>query len=210
MDANNKQTYLRFFHGFPSNVAVDLYLGDRKIASGLTFGGFTPYTAVDPGRYMLVVYPAGERNAPLIKNDVVVPSGEIYTVIIGDRQGLPALAPVEDPRFHLPEDRVALRLGNMAPGMEPVNALLRLGEGEFEDLFPDVEYGQVTEYAIIEPGRYTMDVQLTNGEKRVLWVPNINLRQGRYYSIYMIGQGKEGETEFPLIAVIPLDGNSYL
>lgn len=77
--------------------------------------------------------------------------------------------------------------------MEPVNALLRLGEGEFEDLFPDVEYGQVTEYAIIEPGRYTMDVQLTNGEKRVLWVPNINLRQGRYYSIYMIGQGKEGE-----------------
>lgn len=106
MDANNKQTYLRFFHGFPSNVAVDLYLGDRKIASGLTFGGFTPYTAVDP--------------------------------------------------------------------------------------------------------RYTMDVQLTNGEKRVLWVPNINLRQGRYYSIYMIGQGKEGETEFPLIAVIPLDGNSYL
>ena len=68
----------------------------------------------------------------------------------------------------------------------------------------------MTEYAIIEPGRYTMDVQLTNGEKRVLWVPNINLRQGRYYSIYMIGQGKEGETEFPLIAVIPLDGNSYL
>ena len=79
MDANNKQTYLRFFHGFPSNVAVDLYLGDRKIASGLTFGGFTPYTAVDPGRYMLVMYPAGERNAPLIKNDVIVPSGEIYT-----------------------------------------------------------------------------------------------------------------------------------
>lgn len=196
-------TYVRIFHASPDAPPVDVYVNNRPVASNLRYRSFTEYVPLAPGVYNVKVLPAGNTENPVINTNINVPANTILTVAAINKLQDISLYAIEDTPMPVPVDKVYLRFGHLSPNAPSVD--LRLQDGR--NLFEDVEYKEVTDYKLIDPGQYTIDLYAAGTENRVLHVPNINLQPNRFYTVYAIGLA--GETP-PLQVVIPLDGNSYI
>jgi hypothetical protein len=75
------ETRVRFVHTSPDAPAVDVRVpGGPTLFSGIEFGEFGEYAAVDAGRYDIEVVPAGSEDAVLSLTDIEFTSGETVTV----------------------------------------------------------------------------------------------------------------------------------
>jgi hypothetical protein len=196
-------SYLRVFHASPGAPPVDVYANGTKLASNLSFSGFTEYTPIPAGRYNVKVFPAGQTLNPVINTDVNILPGTIITAAAVGRLADIELLPIQDPVLPKPPGMANLRFGHLSPNAPPVDIALPDGT----QLFTNVGYKQVTNYVPVHPGTYSIFVRPSGTGQNVLYVPNINLSPDRFYTIYAIGL--VGETP-PLQVVIPLDGNSYI
>lgn len=196
-------TYLRVFHASPDAPPVDVYFNNRLAVSNLAYRSFTEYLPVPAGVSNVKVYPAGRTTNPVINTNINIPPKTILTVAaINELENL-ALYAIEDTPMPIPMGKTYVRVGHLSPNAPAVD--VRLPNGR--DLFKDIEYKEISDYKLVEPGTYTLDLYVTGTDNRVLHVPNINLKPNRFYTVYAIGLA--GETP-PLQVVIPLDGNSYL
>ena len=196
-------SYARIFHASPDAPAVDVYVNGQLVAPNLSFGNFTEYLPLPPGNYNVKVYGAGTRTNPVIDEELKVPPRGIYTIAAINKLENIELYPILDKSMPIPSGKVYLRFVHLSPGAPNVD--IRLPDGK--NVFKDVEYKEVTDYALVNPGTYTFNVYPTGTDKSVLYVPNVTLKANRFYTVYAIG---EVEGRNPLQVVIPLDGNSYL
>ncbi len=196
-------SYLRVFHASPDAPPVDVYANGTKLATNISYGGFTEYMPVPAGRYNVRVFPVGQTLNPVINTDVDIAPGTIITVAAVGRLADIELLPVHDPVILIPPGMANLRFGHLSPNAPAVDIVLPDGT----KLFTNVGYKQVTNYVPAYPGTYSIFVRPAGTGQNVLYVPNINLSGDRFYTIYAIGL--VGETP-PLQVVIPLDGNSYI
>jgi hypothetical protein len=196
-------TYTRIFHASPDAPPVDVYLNNRPVVSNLKYRSFTEYLPLAPGVYNVKVYPAGTTTNPVINTNINVPGNTILTVAAINKLEDLALYAIEDTPMPVPMDKVYLRFGHLSPNAPAVD--IRLPDGT--NVFEDVEYKEITDYDLLDPGTYTLDVYAAGTDNRVLHVPNINLKPNRFYTVYAIGLLGEKP---PLQVVIPLDGNSYI
>jgi len=200
---HNKISYYRLFHACPNAPSVDVYLNNNLVAERLEYGQFTPYTAIPPGKYSLLVFPSGTSYNPLMKTELQIQEEEIYTVAITGLPMKPILLPIEDPKQPIPRGKLGLRFGNLSP--TPANLNVYLSNGDL--LFDKVPFKEVTDYIFLFPGKYTIEIVDADTDKTLLFVPNIVLKPDRCYSIYAIGLL---DNQPYLQVVIPLDGSSYL
>ena len=71
----------------------------------------------------------------------------------------------------------------------------------------DLNYMEVTDYLMLESGKHTLKVLLTENNERVVSHPNMVLKGGNVYTTYVVGLASGR----PYIEVlIPLEGSSYL
>jgi len=96
-----------------------------------------------------------------------------------------------------------LRFANLVPNSPDMDLVLSGGI----KLFDQVSYGIATNYILISAGTYAFYLQQSGTDRSLLYVPNITLGEGRFYTIYAIGRMDEA---VPLQVLIPLDGNSYI
>ncbi len=86
-DADNPSgaELVRFVHASPDAPAVDLYVGDKLYAPGLTFGSFTPHIAIAAGSVDVTVRSAGSSatSDALAKGSLTLTGGKATTVVIG-------------------------------------------------------------------------------------------------------------------------------
>lgn len=200
---HKKISYYRLFHGCPNAPAVDVYLNNNIIAERLEYGQFTPYMAIPPEKYSILVFPSGTSFNPLIKTDLQIPEGKIYTVAVTGLPVKPMLLPIEDPTQLVPRGKLGLRFGNLSPA--PVKLSVYLSNGDL--LFDKVPFEKITDYIFLFPGKYTVELVDDISDKTLLFVPNIVLKPDRCYSMYAIGLINNQPY---LQMVIPLDGSSYL
>lgn len=196
-------TYARIFHASPDAPPVDVYINNRPVVSNLRYRSFTEYLPLPPGVSNVKVFPAGRTTNPVINTNVNIPPNTILTVAAINELKDISLYPIEDTPKPIPMDKVYIRVGHLSPNAPAVD--VRLPNGR--NLFEDVEYKEITDYKLVEPGEYTLNLYTTGTDKRVLHVPNINLKPNRFYTVYAIGLVGERP---PLQVVIPLDGNSYI
>ncbi|WP_106406485.1 DUF4397 domain-containing protein [Paramaledivibacter caminithermalis] len=196
-------TYARIFHASPDAPPVDVYLNNKPIVSNLSYRSFTEYLPLAPGVYNVKVFPAGTIRNPVINTNINVPANTILTIAATNELEDISLYAIEDTPMSVPQDKVYLRFVHLSPNAPSVD--VRLPDGK--NIFEDVEYKEVADYKLIDPGTYTLDIYGAGTDKRVLYVPNINLKPNRFYTVYAIGLLGESP---PLQVVIPLDGNSYI
>lgn len=195
--------YLRLLHASPGTSAVDVYANSSLIASGLSYRGFTEYLQVIPGKYIIKVFPTGTTGTALVETEVEVPVQSIVTAaVIGASPSIGVKAFFE-PVLQIPAGKLYMRFANLVPDSPGLDLVLSDGTA----LFEDVSYGAAASYIAVFPNTYTFYLQQTGTDKRLLYVPNIQLMPGRFYTVYAIGQVK-GNT--PLQVLVPLDGNSYI
>ena len=97
-----------------------------------------------------------------------------------------------------------LRLVHLSPNSPKVNLVVK---NTGSKLFQGVSYKEVTDYVPLNPSTYNFEVTSTSTNEAVLYVPNMRLLGDRFYSFYVIGL-LGGEP--PIMALLPLDGNSYI
>ncbi|MCW2277633.1 DUF4397 domain-containing protein [Heliophilum fasciatum] len=195
--------YLRFLHASPNAPAVDVFLNERLVARNFTYADFTHYLPALPGRYRVRLFPAGRRRDPLIDRVLTLAPQSIATAaVIGMPQAL-SLQIQPEPKLPFLPGRLYLRFAHLSPNAPAVD--LTLADGTV--LFRNVTYPATTDYRVLLPGTYTLQLRLAGTDQVVLRVPNARLRPGRFYTVDAVGLVGERP---PLQVLIPLDGNTYL
>jgi len=198
-----EKSYIRILHASPDAPAVDVYANDMLIARNLSYKFFTEYLNVVPGNYNIRVFPTGNTTNPVIDTNLSIPANSIYTVAASGVLSNIGLFPISEPIMAVPPGKLFLRFVHLSPDAPDVDVVLPDGYV----LFSNIGYKGVTNYIPVNPGTYTVYVNPTGTNKPVLYVPNITLNSGKFYTIYAVGLAQGSP---PLQVLIPLDGNSYI
>jgi hypothetical protein len=201
--AGQTDSYIRVLHASPDTPAADIYLDNIPAASSVAFKGFTGYMRILSGRHNIKVFPAGNTEQVLLDTDITIPARSILT---GAIIGLPPNIGIKtffETVVQIPPGKLRLRFSNLAPGSTDMDLVISGGQV----LFEEVAYGKATNYESIPAGTYVFYIQQSGTDRSLLYVPNIRLTEGRFYTIYAVGQTGGG---IPLQVLIPLDGNSYI
>ncbi|MTV47572.1 DUF4397 domain-containing protein [Heliobacillus mobilis] len=197
------QSFVRILHAAPGAPAVDVYANNVLIVRNLTYRQFTQYLPLFPGRYRIVVFPAGSRTSPVIDATLSIPAGTIYTAAaIGTLPNL-RLLPIADPCIARGFGQSYVRFVHLSPNTPAVDIATSTGV----QLFRNVSYTQVTDYIPVQPGLYTLEARPAGTNQVVLTVPNVRIAANRILSVYAIGLSG-GQPSLQVL--IPLDGNAYL
>ena len=201
--ARQPYSYLRLFHAAPGIPAVDVYANNSLIASDLPYKGFTEYLQIIPATYHIQVFRAGTIGPVLLDTVVEVPGQSINTAAVIGNPGSLSIKTFFETVIQIPQGQLYLRFANLVPGGPDMDLVLSNGT----ELFGDAAYGMATNYTQIPVGTYVFHIQQSGTDNRLLYVPNIHLMPGRFYTIYVVGR-MDGTV--PLQVLIPLDGNSYI
>lgn len=197
-------SYMRIFNASPMpNTSVDVYLNTVPIASDIVYQEFTPYIPISEGTYNISIFPKGKKTDALETETLTIKGRSIYTLVFSGQPSDFSIDLYPEPKVSIPQGKAMIRFSHLSPDAPAVN--LTLSNGDV--LFPDVEYGDLTDYREISPGRYTLQLRLPESGQVVLTVPNALFKAGRYYTIYAVGL-VSGKPSLQLL--LPLDGNSYI
>lgn len=196
-------SYFRVFHASPNSPVVDVYLDNDLVVRRLSYENFSPYLKVMPGKHNVKIYPTGKKDNPVIDTSVDIPDRTIITAAVIGLLPQISLLPIVEPILRKIPGKAYIRFSHLSPNAPNVDVTLPIGR----KLFTNVGYKQTTDYISVNPGIYTLNVNLTSNGERVLHVPNMRFLPNRIYTIYAVGL--VGKTP-PLRVVIPLDGNTYL
>ncbi len=202
-DMRQQFSYMRLLHASPNMQTVDVYANGSPIAYGLSYGGFTEYLQMVPGRYIVQIFAAGTTAPELLNTVFELPGQSINTaVIIGLAPNI-TIKTFFETVIQIAPGQLYLRFANLVPNSPDMDLVLSDGTR----LFEDVTFGMATNYRPITAGTRIFNLLQSVTGARLLYVPNISLAEGRFYTIYAVGL--IGGTP-PLQVLIPLDGNSYI
>ena len=196
-------SYIRLLHASPGTPPVDIYANRSLIASGLGYRGFTEYLQMLPGRYNIQIFRAGTTGPVLLNTDIDLPVQSINTAVFIGAAPAYSMKTFFETVIRIPPGMLYLRFANLVPSSPDMDLVLSDGT----KLFEDVSYGMATNYTPIAAGTYIFYLLQSGTNRRLLYVPNISLGEGRFYTIYAVGR-MDGIV--PLQVLIPLDGNSYI
>lgn len=198
-----KSSYIRLLHASPGALAVDVYANNKPLAKNLAYKDFTQYLSIPSGNYNITVFPTGKKNNPLSETALYIPPHSIFTIAASGSPPNLTLLAIPEPIKTIPQNKLYIRFAHLSPDAPNVDVVLPNGT----KLFRNVSFKEFTDYMLVGPGKYTFEIRPFNTQKTVLYVPNVNLKPGRYYTVYAVGlaSGKPS-----LQALIPMDGNSYL
>ncbi len=203
MGARQQPSYMRFLNASPGMPSVDIYANRSQIASGLAYKGFTEYLQMMPGKYSIQVFRAYTTSPILLDTEIELPAHSINTaVLIGSAPAF-AIKTFFETVIQIAPGVLYLRFANLVPDSQSMDLVLSDGA----KLFGDVPYGIATNYTPITAGRYVFYLRQSGTDRNLLYVPNISLGAGRFYTIYAVGRM---DRTVPLQVLIPLDGNSYI
>jgi hypothetical protein len=182
---------VRVAHLSPDAPAVDVYVNDDKVLSGVEYKTVSDYLELPAGSYDLAVRPAGAAASsdPVIEATADVESGSAYTVaavgalddiaaeIFGDDLSAPG------------SGKAKVRVIHAAPEVPAVDVAVEGGP----TLFEGVEFPSATDYAEVDAGTYPVQVKAAGGGD-VLLEASLPVKAGTVYSVAAVGgAGKDAE-----------------
>lgn len=198
-------TYVRLLHASPNAPIVDVYVNDKLLVKNLNYREFTDYVKLMPGTYNIKIYKSTNGKNLLYNKNLTIPGNTIFTIAaIGIFPESFELYPIEEKYTGVnTRNKAKVRFVHLIPNGPPVDVTLPVRNV----LFGNVMYKDITDYIEMTPGMYTFEITYPNSTTNILYIPNIRLRGGRFYTIYAIGL--VGDEPAPQV-LIPLDGLTYL
>lgn len=201
---DNMSAYVRLVHIAARAPDLDFYINDKLTIPSLVYREFTEYIRVPSGTYNIKIYRANNRDFPLANVDVFIAPRSVTTIAAYRQRSLLRLYPVDETPLTSPTaGKAKIRIAQFIENIPPVDVVLSNGTV----LYRSVNFKDITKYIELPIGRYTMILKLADTDIDMLYVPNINLRSDKYYTLYLIGLVNNFP---PPQMLIPLDGISYL
>lgn len=178
---NENYSLIRVFHAVPDGDTVDIYLNDQPFYKSINFTEFTPYVYVPQGRYILTVYGENTLENPIVNEEIEVNNGDLATIaIIGDEDEIKIL-PIEEDKEISDGNNSKIRFVHLVPNGRGVDIII-----DNVTAFKDVEFQDVTEYIIVPPKEYRVDVVVSQNNQ-IIKSDKVNVNPNRIYTFYAIG-----------------------
>lgn len=180
---------LRIAHASPAGPPVDIYLNQKLAAADVTYKNIVPYMTVQPGHFLIEIYPSGKTGQPLLTRTLNVQSGQSYTLVAGNKPTeLQLYAYLDDPAPTAGQAR--LRVFHLSPDAEAVD--IQTGTGT--TLFGNVAFGQSTAYATTAPGKVDLQALVSGTEQIVLALPERELSTDSVTTVVVFGLSESEPT----------------
>ncbi len=176
-------SFIRFLHASPGTPAVDIYTDGNLVLNNLAYNQTSEYLVVGPENMHVQVYPSGEDTDPLLDTELTIPPSEtITTAIIGMAPDI-SLLPIYFDVAVRDNDDALIRFANLSPALSEVS--LAIEDGAI--LFSDVGYSQVTNYQVIDPENYLLQLFMANEEGNILASGSVEVVPRYAFTVYAIG-----------------------
>lgn len=170
-------------HASPDAPGVDLLVDDAKVNSAaLTFPNNTGYLEVPSGRRNIKVNAAG-TSTTVINANLDLDRNDSYTVFAINT--LSAIEPLvlEDDLDAPASGKAHVRFVHLSPDAPAVDVAVTGGPV----LFGNRAFKSATEFTPVDAASYNLEVRLAGTQTVVLTVPNVQLANGRIYTIFARG-----------------------
>ncbi|MBW3633079.1 MAG: DUF4397 domain-containing protein [Chloroflexi bacterium] len=177
---------LRFVHASPDAPPVDVYLNDAIISQNLGFGTATTYVAVPSGegRDVRVVATGSPVEGAVIDTPLDFEPGQAYEMLIaGTGEDLDLTVTGTDLR-PVPEGQARLRVIHASPDLGGVD----IGLPPVETLFEGINFGEATNYVVIDAGTYPIEIRPTGEDLMVALRTDASIEEGMSYDLVVLGR----------------------
>ena len=192
-------SYVRVFHASPNAPAVDIYVNGGLAFKNLSFKDFTEYVQLPMGQYKIEVFPAGQKENPVLTQNVQVPTKQVITIAAaGNLDDLQLIPYVEQTSEDLPANESRLRAIHLSPDAPDVDVLI---DGNIA--FSNIGFMDATYYDQLPSRSYEIKVNVASTENTVLAL-EVELKSQKVYTIYVVGNPLD------LSAIQSLDGVTFV
>ena len=178
---------VRLVHAAPDAPAVDAYINDAQVAADLSFGTATEYAAVPSGggRGVRVVAAGGNAEESVLDDSFDLDPGQAYEIVVqGGGTDLGFNITGVDLR-PVAEGQARLRVIHASPDAGAVNIGV---EGRDDNLYEGVDFGNATDYVILDAGDYPIEVRPGDDDMTVALRSDITLEEATVYDLVAIGR----------------------
>jgi Domain of unknown function (DUF4397) len=194
--AQSGPAQVRVAHFSPDAPAVDVYVNDDKVLSGVEYPTVSDYLELPAGSYDLAVRPAGAAASsdPVIEATAEVKAGSAYTVAaagaLADIQGQIFTDDLSAPA----SGKAKVRVIHAAPEVPAVDVAVEGGP----TLFEGAEFPSATDYAEVDAGTYPVQVKAAGGDD-VLLEASLPVKAGTIYSVAAVGGAGKDVRLLPIV-----------
>ncbi|MCR1952327.1 DUF4397 domain-containing protein [Clostridium sp. DSM 100503] len=179
----NLQSKIRFLHAIPLAPAVDIYLDGNLLRENIAFSDISCYENIPPGNHELQLYVTGTYDDPIFTRNIdVLPDTTLTVNIVSSGSAINILV-LNDVNVKGNMTLTFLRFINLSPNAP----LISLSLPNDINLFGNVEYLETTGYYPLSPAIYDFKVTFSAIAGLEKYINEKTLRNGRYYTIYIIG-----------------------
>jgi Domain of unknown function (DUF4397) len=194
--AQGSAALVRVAHLSPDAPAVDVYVNDDKVLSGVGYPTVSKYLELPAGNYDLAVRPAGAAASsdPVVEATAEVEAGAAYTVAaVGALDDIAAEIFADD--LSAPASgKAKVRVIHAAPEVPAVDVAVEGGP----TLFQEAEFPSATDYAQVAAGTYPVQVKAAGGDD-VLLEASLPVKAGTIYSVAAIGGAGKDVRLLPIV-----------
>ena len=179
----NLQSKIRLLHAIPSAPAVDIYLNGTLLGKNIAFSDITCYENIAAGNYEVQLYKTGTYDKPLITSNIDILPKSSHTINVVTLGGNINIFPLNDANVKGQITNCFLRFIHLSPNAP----LVSLSLSNDTVLFGNVEYLETTGYYPLSPAIYDFKVSLSSLAGLYKYINDKELKNGRFYTIYIIG-----------------------
>jgi hypothetical protein len=183
---------LRLGHLSPDAPSVDIRIDGQVVASGVSYGLVSSYSAVPAGEARIQVSPAGQNEPVVIDATVNLAAGTAYTVIATGLLAGGDLQPVVLVDDRQTSSGAKTRFVHAGPDAPAVDIAVANGGPV---VFGNVGFRESSDYTNLDAGTYDLEVRLAGTNTVALPLPGIDLAAGVNYTIFAIGQVSDGSLQ---------------
>ena len=195
--SSSMPSMVRFLHAAPDVKDVDIYVNGNRVLRDVSYKTSSSHMQLQPGKYQVDIYPAGESVSTVISKKILVEPGRVYTAAIaGPANNIRLLMYEDSPQTPVGETKA--RFIHLSPDAPAVDIAGKNGDV----IFPNVSYKQASTYLALTPMTVTLEAKVAGTKNTVLTIPDVKLEPNNAYTIVAVGTAK-GE---PPIEVIILQG----
>ncbi|NLT94438.1 MAG: DUF4397 domain-containing protein [Clostridia bacterium] len=162
---------------------LDFYTNDLPLKESCSYKYLSDYTSMNPGDHIINVYKSGNKHYPILKAYTKLVDPSCHTIVATGPKSDLSIFLVPDAHIPIATDKAYIRFVNLAYS---TNLDFTFTDGGFI-MANNIEYKEVTQYYPATPGTYTVHAYISGTKHLVKEVPNVTLRRGRAYTIYIMG-----------------------
>jgi hypothetical protein len=189
---------VRIVHASPDAGPVDIVLDGSVIAENVDYGTVTEFAGVADGEHQLQVTATGQTtDDAVLDNEFTFDGGQAYQVAaigIGEDD--------DDDGNDLRLESSEIDLSPIAPGQARIRAVhalpgsgaVTVSQADGVELFSDLEFGNASDYIVVEPGVFGLEVTDDEENTSIVNAPDLELEEGMTYDAFVIGRADEPDT----------------